>query len=53
MHRILLVEDDARLAKMVADYLAEAGFRVTHAPTGMLTQNTDCQWLVNATRAMP
>jgi two-component system phosphate regulon response regulator OmpR len=33
-HRILLVEDDARLAKMVADYLAEAGFRVTHAPTG-------------------
>jgi DNA-binding response OmpR family regulator len=34
MHRILLVEDDARLAKMVADYLAEAGFRVTHAATG-------------------
>ena len=34
MHRILLVEDDARLAKMVADYLSEAGFRVTHAPTG-------------------
>ena len=34
MHRILLVEDDARLAKMVADYLTEAGFRVTHAPTG-------------------
>jgi DNA-binding response OmpR family regulator len=32
--RILLVEDDARLAKMVADYLCEAGFRVTHAPTG-------------------
>jgi DNA-binding response OmpR family regulator len=32
--RILLVEDDARLAKMVADYLAEAGFRVTHAPSG-------------------
>jgi two-component system phosphate regulon response regulator OmpR len=32
--RILLVEDDARLAKMVADYLTEAGFRVTHAPTG-------------------
>jgi DNA-binding response OmpR family regulator len=32
--RLLLVEDDARLAKMVADYLAEAGFRVTHAPTG-------------------
>jgi DNA-binding response OmpR family regulator len=32
--RILLVEDDARLAKMVADYLSEAGFRMTHAPTG-------------------
>jgi DNA-binding response OmpR family regulator len=32
--RILLVEDDARLAKMVSDYLAEAGFRVTHASTG-------------------
>jgi DNA-binding response OmpR family regulator len=32
--RILLVEDDARLAKMVSDYLAEAGFRVTHAATG-------------------
>jgi len=32
--RILLVEDDARLAKMVADYLSEAGFRVTNAPTG-------------------
>jgi DNA-binding response OmpR family regulator len=32
--RILLIEDDARLAKMVADYLSEAGFRVTHAATG-------------------
>jgi DNA-binding response OmpR family regulator len=32
--RILLIEDDARLAKMVVDYLAEAGFRVTHAATG-------------------
>ena len=26
--RVLLVEDDARLATMVADYLGEAGFRV-------------------------
>ena len=26
--RVLLVEDDARLASMVADYLGEAGFRV-------------------------
>ena len=32
--RILLVEDDARLAAMVADYLGEAGFRVTVAEDG-------------------
>jgi two-component system phosphate regulon response regulator OmpR len=32
--RVLLVEDDARLAPMVADYLGEAGFRVTRAATG-------------------
>lgn len=32
--RVLLVEDDARLAAMVADYLGEAGFRVSIAPTG-------------------
>jgi DNA-binding response OmpR family regulator len=32
--RVLLVEDDARLASMVADYLGEAGFRVGVAPTG-------------------
>jgi DNA-binding response OmpR family regulator len=32
--RILLVEDDARLGKMVSDYLSEAGFRVTHSATG-------------------
>ena len=32
--RVLLVEDDARLATMVADYLREAGFRVGVAPTG-------------------
>jgi len=25
-YRILLIEDDARLAAMVADYLGEAGF---------------------------
>src|SRR6478752_10713291 len=34
VHRVLLVEDDARLATMVSDYLGEAGFRVTRAPTG-------------------
>ena len=33
-NRILLVEDDARLATMVADYLGEAGFRTTRAGTG-------------------
>jgi DNA-binding response OmpR family regulator len=32
--RVLLIEDDARLAAMVADYLGEAGFRVSIAPTG-------------------
>ena len=32
--RILLIEDDARLAEMVRDYLGEAGFRVSRAPTG-------------------
>lgn len=32
--RILLIEDDARLAAMVADYLGGAGMRVTHAPSG-------------------
>jgi DNA-binding response OmpR family regulator len=32
--RILLIEDDARLAEMVRDYLGEAGFRVARAATG-------------------
>ncbi|MCP4382911.1 MAG: response regulator transcription factor [Hyphomicrobiales bacterium] len=32
--RILLVEDDPRLAEMVATYLGEAGYRPTIAPTG-------------------
>lgn len=34
--RILLIEDDDRLAKMVEDYLGGAGYRVTHAATGKL-----------------
>ena len=34
MPRILLIEDDLRLAEMVSSYLGEAGFTVTHAPTG-------------------
>lgn len=32
--RILLIEDDSRLAEMVQSYLGEAGFRVTVAATG-------------------
>jgi len=32
--RILLIEDDARLAAMIAEYLGDAGLRVTIAPGG-------------------
>ena len=32
--RILLIEDDTRLAEMVRDYLGGAGFRVERAATG-------------------
>jgi DNA-binding response OmpR family regulator len=32
--RILLIEDDPRLAAMVAEYLGEAGYRVTTSATG-------------------
>jgi two-component system, OmpR family, phosphate regulon response regulator OmpR len=32
--RLLLIEDDPRLARMVEDYLGAAGYRVTHAATG-------------------
>lgn len=32
--RILLIEDDIRLADMIREYLGEAGFRVTHAASG-------------------
>jgi two-component system phosphate regulon response regulator OmpR len=34
VERILLVEDDPRLAEMLSEYLGEAGFRVTVAPLG-------------------
>jgi DNA-binding response OmpR family regulator len=37
-YRILLVEDDARLAGMVADYLGEAGFRSLIAGSGAQAQ---------------
>jgi two-component system, OmpR family, phosphate regulon response regulator OmpR len=36
--RILLVEDDARLATMVCDYLGEAGFRVSATASGAEAQ---------------
>ena len=32
--RILLIEDDSRLAAMLAEYLGEAGYRVSVAPAG-------------------
>jgi DNA-binding response OmpR family regulator len=34
IERVLLIEDDARLAEMVSEYLGEAGFRVTVAARG-------------------
>ena len=33
--RILLIEDDSRLADMVGEYLGKAGFHVIHAENGM------------------
>lgn len=33
--KILLIEDDNRLAGMVCDYLGDNGFSVTHAPDGV------------------
>ena len=32
--RLLMIEDDARLAQMVAQYLGQSGFQVTHAADG-------------------
>ena len=34
--RILVVEDDARLAEMLCEYLGQAGFAVTVAPLGAM-----------------
>ncbi len=34
MQRLLLIEDDARLARMVAEYLERSGFSVAHAGDG-------------------
>ena len=33
-HQLLMIEDDARLARMVADYLAQSGFAVSQAADG-------------------
>ena len=32
--QLLMIEDDARLAKMVVEYLGQSGFEVTHAADG-------------------
>ena len=32
---LLMIEDDARLAQMVSEYLTQSGFGVTHAPDGI------------------
>ncbi|MEJ2125342.1 MAG: response regulator transcription factor [Alphaproteobacteria bacterium] len=34
IQRILLIEDDPRLADLIREYLGDAGFRVTHAANG-------------------
>ena len=39
--RILLIEDDARLAAMVADYLGAAGLRVSVAGAGEAWDSVD------------
>lgn len=39
----MLIEDDPRLARLVEDYLSEAGFRVTHADTGRAGVDTALQ----------
>src|SRR5674476_1299000 len=31
---LLMIEDDARLARMVSEYLGQSGFEVSHAGTG-------------------
>ena len=34
MQHLLLIEDDERLGALVVEYLADAGFQITHALTG-------------------
>ncbi|MDE2417171.1 MAG: response regulator transcription factor [Burkholderiales bacterium] len=35
MQHLLMIEDDSRLAAMVAEYLTQNGFTVSHAPDGL------------------
>ena len=48
--RVLVVEDDPRLAEMLSEYLGQAGFRVTVAPLGAtalrLLEETDCDAVI-------
>ena len=39
--RILLVEDDPRLAEMLCEYLGQAGFRITLAPLGTIALRSE------------
>ena len=34
VERLLMIEDDTRLAQMVSQYLGQSGYQVTHAPDG-------------------
>ena len=40
--RILMIEDDARLAQMVSEYLADHGFQVVHR--GTAADGRDSGW---------
>lgn len=48
--RVLVVEDDPRLAEMLSEYLGQAGFRVTVAPLGAtalrVLAETDCDAVI-------
>ena len=49
MQKILMIEDDARLAGMVTDYLGQNGFAVRHAPdaqSGLASLQSDAVELV-------
>ena len=49
MQKILMIEDDTRLAGMVTDYLGQNGFAVRHAPdaqSGLASLQTDAAELV-------